>query len=65
MVENAIRVGSEAAAADIPAVIADWSRRHPNLYGEPNADGDAGAGPAEPDQVERAAPGTVPVEPAP
>jgi glycerol-3-phosphate acyltransferase PlsX len=34
MIENAIRVGSEAAAADMPAVIADWSRRHPALYGE-------------------------------
>ena len=49
MVENAIRVGSEAAAADIPAVIADWSRRHPNLYGEPTrravaARGGGGAG---------------------
>ena len=39
MVENAIRVGSEAAAANIPAEIADWSRRHPNLYGEPTTDG--------------------------
>jgi hypothetical protein len=34
MVENAIRVGSEAAAVDMPAVIADWSRRHPGLFGE-------------------------------
>jgi hypothetical protein len=31
MIENAIRVASEAATADIPAVIADWSRRHPGL----------------------------------
>jgi glycerol-3-phosphate acyltransferase PlsX len=34
MIENAIRVGSEAAAADLPAVIAEWSRRHPGLFGE-------------------------------
>ena len=70
MVENAIRVGSEAAAADIPAVIADWSRRHPNLYGDLTAGDWAGEQPdGEPtnatDRVERAAPGTVPVEPAP
>lgn len=29
MIENAIRVGSEAASANVPSIIADWSRRHP------------------------------------
>jgi glycerol-3-phosphate acyltransferase PlsX len=37
MVENAIRVGSEAAAAEIPNVIAEWSRRHPSLYADTTA----------------------------
>jgi glycerol-3-phosphate acyltransferase PlsX len=50
MIENAIRVGSEAAAAAIPEVIADWSRRHPGLGG-PAAEGPA-------------APTPLPVEPA-
>ena len=31
MIENAIRVASEAAAARIPEEIADWTRRHPAL----------------------------------
>jgi glycerol-3-phosphate acyltransferase PlsX len=53
MVENAIRVGSEAAAVDIPAVIADWSRRHPGLFGE------------APPEVEAEETTAVPVEPAP
>jgi glycerol-3-phosphate acyltransferase PlsX len=35
MIENAIRVGSESAAAHIPDVIAEWSRRHPGLASEP------------------------------
>jgi phosphate acyltransferase len=65
MVENAIRVGSEAAAADIPAEIADWSRRHPNLYGERSTDGGTATSPQADEKVEHAAPGTVPVEPAP
>lgn len=52
MMENAIRVASEAASADIPAVIADWSRRHPGLSG--NLPGQ--------DQAESITP--VPVEPA-
>jgi ribosomal protein S5 len=50
MVENAIRVGSEAAAANMPAVIAEWSRRHPGLVAP------AAAGDAEPTPL--------PVEPA-
>jgi len=51
MVENAIRVASEAAAADIPSAIADWSARHPSL---------AVAGPpASPSEIT-----AVPVEPA-
>jgi phosphate acyltransferase len=33
MVENAIRVGSEAAHARIPALIAEWTREHPALDG--------------------------------
>ncbi|MGH2489688.1 MAG: hypothetical protein ACRDFR_08750, partial [Candidatus Limnocylindria bacterium] len=53
MVENAIRVGSEAAAVDIPAVIADWSRRHPGLFGDRLPV-------ATPDET-----AAVPVEPAP
>ncbi len=31
MLENAIRVASEAAAAGIPQLIADWTRQHPAL----------------------------------
>jgi len=31
MLENAIRVASEAAAAGIPQLIADWTREHPAL----------------------------------
>jgi glycerol-3-phosphate acyltransferase PlsX len=53
MVENAIRVGSEAAAVDMPAVIADWSRRHPGLLGE------------TPTEVAAEETTAVPVEPAP
>lgn len=33
MVEHAIRVASEAAAAGIPQLIAEWTRRHPALAG--------------------------------
>jgi len=31
MIENAMRVASEAAAAQVPQMIADWTRRHPAL----------------------------------
>jgi hypothetical protein len=31
MMEHAIRVASEAAAADIPGLIAEWTRQHPAL----------------------------------
>ncbi|HEX2195254.1 MAG TPA: phosphate acyltransferase PlsX [Candidatus Limnocylindria bacterium] len=31
MVEHAIRVASEAAAANVPQLIADWTRQHPAL----------------------------------
>jgi hypothetical protein len=43
MIEHAIRVASEAAAADIPGLIAEWTRQHPALVrpdaGEELADG--------------------------
>jgi len=58
MVENAIRVASEASAADLPTVIAEWSRRHPGL-----------AGRSAPSTVQPEAPAdepdAIPVEPAP
>jgi hypothetical protein len=31
MIENAIRVGSEAAKAGVPDLIAEWTREHPAL----------------------------------
>lgn len=31
MIENAIRVASESAHADVPALIAEWTREHPAL----------------------------------
>jgi hypothetical protein len=31
MIENAIRVGSEAAEARIPQLIAEWTHEHPAL----------------------------------
>jgi glycerol-3-phosphate acyltransferase PlsX len=48
MVENAIRVGSEAAAVHMPDVIADWSRRHPGLASEPAVDEEPTPLPVEP-----------------
>jgi len=42
MMVHAIRVASEAAAADIPGLIAEWTRQHPALV-RPDA-GDEVAG---------------------
>jgi hypothetical protein len=54
MVEHAIRVGSEAAAEGIPALIAEWTRAHPALArhdaGETLAEGTrAVTSPAQPE----------------
>ena len=58
MIENAIRVASEASAADLPTVIAEWSRRHPGLTGR--------SAPAMVEPEESAnEPTAIPVEPAP
>jgi hypothetical protein len=35
MIEHAIRVASEAAAAGVPHLIAEWTRSHPALAKEP------------------------------
>jgi glycerol-3-phosphate acyltransferase PlsX len=51
MVENAIRVGSEASAAKLPTVIAEWSRRHPGIYADTSGEAPE-------------APTRIPVEPA-
>jgi hypothetical protein len=61
MIENAIRVGSEAAAVGMPAVIADWSRRHPGLFGEVVTKA-GGAGGADQSGAQQTT--AVPVEPA-
>ena len=43
MIQHAIRVASEAAAADVPGLIEEWTRQHPALVrpdaGEEVADG--------------------------
>ena len=62
MIENAIRVGSEAAAVDMPAVIADWSARHPGLFGDvvTKAEAMAASDQGAPEKTT-----AVPVEPTP
>jgi glycerol-3-phosphate acyltransferase PlsX len=39
MIENALRVASEASAARIPELIAEWTRRHPALARNDVAEG--------------------------
>jgi fatty acid/phospholipid biosynthesis enzyme len=45
MLENAIRVGSEAATARIPDLIAEWTREHPALARRDGGDLVAGTEP--------------------
>ncbi len=39
MIENALRVASEAAAADVPGVIAEWTHSHPAISPGPRVQG--------------------------